>query len=100
WTAYHDILENTPGACSKFCMGAIPIGHARGSITACLDGRNLRNVSCSLVCFLYHCSGLSTNLPHDCTTICGGFEIRREQGIRLCRRRTLARTMYLARILH
>src|SRR5262249_52944171 len=81
-------------------MGAIPIGHARGSITACLDGRNLRNVWFSLVCFLYHCSVLSTNLPHDCTTICGGLEIRREQGIGICDRRSVMRTSSLARILH
>ena len=37
-----------------------------------------------LVCFLSHCYGLSTNLPHDWGIICRGCEIRREQGIRVC----------------
>src|SRR5437764_8961007 len=79
-------------------MGAIPIGHPPGSITACLDGRNLRNVWFSLVCFLYHCSELSTNLPHDWATICPGCKIRREQGIRVCRG-GLTRALSLAQIL-
>jgi hypothetical protein len=65
-------------------MGAISIGLLRGSISARLCRRNL-HVRCSLVCFLYHCSGLSTNSPHHCATICRGCEIRSEQGIRVCR---------------
>src|SRR5205823_9813240 len=74
-------------------MGSISVEHARGSTTARLDGNNLHTGRCPLVCFLYHCFGLSTNSPHDCATICLGCEITREQGIRLCRGRNLTRAL-------
>src|SRR6266480_3276346 len=80
-------------------MGAISIGLPRGSSTVQLDGRSLQNAASCLVCFLYHCYGLPTNSPHDCAIICRGCEIRREQGIRICRRRILTRASFLAQIL-
>src|SRR6266404_477498 len=80
-------------------MGAISIGLPRGSSTVQLDGRSLQNAASCLVCFLYHCYGLPTNSPHDCAIICRGCEIRREQGIRVCRRRILTRASFLAQIL-
>ena len=46
-----------------------------------------------LVCFLSHCYGLSTDSPRGCATIGRSSKIRREQGIRVCRRRTLTRSL-------
>src|SRR5438552_4769315 len=66
-------------------MGAISIGLLRGNSTSRLHGTNLRIGPTTLVCFLYHCFGLSTNSPRDCATISRGCGIRRERGIRVCR---------------
>src|SRR5436309_3056852 len=79
-------------------MGAISIGLLRGNSTSRLHGTNLRIGPATLVCFLYHCSGLSTKLPHDGRPIGGSCGIRRERGIRVCRGRTLTRAFSLARI--
>src|SRR5438477_5665467 len=75
-------------------MGAISIGLLRGNSTSRLHGTNLRIGPTTLVCFLYHCFGLSTNSPRDCATISRGCGIRREQGIRVCRGRTLRLALF------
>src|SRR5215469_16571714 len=76
-------------------MGAISIGLPRGNGTVPLDGGSHQKLSSYLVCLLSHCYEVSTNSPHDCATICRGCEIRRKQGIRVCRGRTLTRALSL-----
>src|SRR5438067_965959 len=66
-------------------MGAISIGLPRGSITARLDGMVFHNGQWPVVCFLYHCYGLSINSADDDATICPGSEIRKDPGICICR---------------
>src|SRR5947207_7098277 len=80
-------------------MGAISIGLPRGSITARLDGMVFHNGQWPLVCFLYHCYGLSIDSADDDATICPGSEIRKDRGIRVCRGITLTRAFSLVRIL-
>src|SRR6266550_8177274 len=80
-------------------MGAISIGLSRSRCIIQLDGSSRQNVSSCLVCFLYHCYEISTNSSCDGATIWRGWEIRGEQGTRVCRRRTLTRAFSLARML-
>src|SRR2546430_494519 len=80
-------------------MGAISIGPPRGNNSARVDRIFFYNGQWPVVCFLYHCHGLSPNSPHDCGTICPGCEIRKDRGICVCRGRTLTRALSLAWIL-
>src|SRR6266550_2400375 len=74
-------------------MGAVSIGLSRRSSAVQLDGSSVQNGESHLVCFLSHCNGLPTNLPHHCATIFRVCEITRRPGIRVCRTITLTRPL-------